>query len=100
MHQARVSAIHQQEEEMRSELDSHADTCCIGDNALVLYYHNQTVYVAPFLDSFGTEDQVPIVTAAIAYDDPINAQTYIIIVQQALYVGDKLPHNLINAFQC
>jgi hypothetical protein len=43
---------------------------------------------------------VPIVTAAIAYDDPINAQTYLLIVHQALYFGDKLPHNLINPFQC
>jgi hypothetical protein len=100
MLQARVSAIHQQHEETRSKLDSHADTCCVGDNSLVLYYHNRTVSVAPFLDSFGTEDKVPIVTAAIAYDDPINAQTYILIVHQALYFGDKLPHNFINPFQC
>jgi hypothetical protein len=100
MHQARVAAMYQQTEGPRSELDSHADTCCVGDNALVLYYHNRTVSVAPFLDSFGTEDQVPIVTAAIAYDDPINAQTYVLIVHQALYFGDKLPHNLINPFQC
>lgn len=96
--QARVSALYH--EETRSELDSHADTCCVGDNALVLYYHNRTVSVAPFLHSFGTEDQVPIVTAAIAYDDPITAQTYILIVHQALYFGDKLVHNLINPFQC
>jgi hypothetical protein len=100
MHQVRVSAIHQHGEETRSELGSHADTCCVGNNALVLYYHNRTVSVAPFIDSFGTEDQVPIVTAAIAYDDPINAQTYVLIVHQALYFGDKLPHNLINPFQC
>jgi hypothetical protein len=98
MHQARISAIHQQEEP-RSELDLHADTCCVGNNALVLYYHNRTVSVSPFLDSYGTEDQVPIITAAIAYDGPINAQTYVLIVHQALYFGDKLIHNLINPFQ-
>jgi hypothetical protein len=58
------------------------------------------VSVAPFLDSFGKEDAVPIVTAAIAYDDHINAQTYMIIVHQALYFGDRLVNNLINPFQC
>jgi hypothetical protein len=101
--QARVSAFHSSEEP-RSELDPHADTCCVGNNGLILYYHNRTVSVAPFLDSFSKEDHVPIVTAAIAYDDPINAQTYMIIVHQALYFGDKkklrLAHNLINPFQC
>jgi hypothetical protein len=99
MGQARVSGMHSYEEP-RSELDSHADTCCVGDNALVLYYHNRIVTVAPFLDLFGTADQVPIVTAAIAYDDPIRMQTFILIVHQALYFGDKLTHNLINPFQC
>jgi hypothetical protein len=97
--QACVVAIHKLEHP-RTELDLHADTCCAGNNALILYYHNRTVSVAPFLDSFGKEDHVPIVTAAIAYDDPIRAQTYMIIVHQALYFGDRLPHNLINPFQC
>lgn len=96
--QARVSAIYHKEP--RSELDSHADTCCVGDNALVLFYHNRTVSVALFLDSFGTADKIPIITAAIAYYDPITAQTYVIILHQALYFGDKLDHNLINPFQC
>jgi hypothetical protein len=72
----------------------------VGNNALVLYYHNRTVSVSPFLRELGTEDHVPIVTAAIAYDDPIQAQTYILILHQALYFGDKLPNNLINPFQC
>jgi hypothetical protein len=96
---ARVNAIHQHET-LRSEMDSHADTCCVGDNALALYYHNRTVSVSPFLDTFGTVDSIPIVTAAIAYDEPIHAQTFILIIHQALYFGDKLVHNLINPFQC
>jgi hypothetical protein len=98
--QACVSAIYHQPEELCTELDSHADTCCIGNNALVLYYHNRTVSVSPFLESLGKANDIPIVTAAIAYDDPIRAQTYIIIVHQALYFGDRLQHNLINPFQC
>jgi hypothetical protein len=72
----------------RSDLDLHTDTCCIGDNALVLYYHNQTISVAPFLSSLSTEDAVPIVTATVTYDGPILAQTFVIIIHQALYFGD------------
>jgi hypothetical protein len=96
---ARVSAT-QSHDEPRSELDSHADTCCVGDNALILYYHNRTVSVAPFMDSFGTANDIPIVTAAIAYDDSILAQTFILVIHQALYFGDQLFHNLISPFQC
>jgi hypothetical protein len=81
-------------------MDSHADTCCVGRNSTVLYSHNRTVNVSPFLDSLGTANSVPIVTAAIAYDDEITAKTYILIVHQALYFGDKLEHNLLNPFQC
>jgi hypothetical protein len=67
---------------------------------MVLYYHSRMVSVASFLSSFGTKDQVPIITAAIAYDDSITAQAYILIIYQVLYVGTKLGHNLINPFQC
>jgi hypothetical protein len=58
------------------------------------------VNVSPFLDSLGTATSVPIVTAAIAYDDKITAKTYSLIVHQALYFGDSLEHNLLNPFQC
>jgi hypothetical protein len=84
---------------LRTELDSQADTCCVGRNATVLYSHNCTVTVSPFLDSLGTADSVLIVMAAIAYDDEITARTYILIVHQALYFGDKLERNLLNPFQ-
>jgi hypothetical protein len=84
----------------RMELNSHADTCCVGRNSAVLYSHNCTINVLPFLDGLGTADSVPIVTAAIAYDDAITACTNILIVHQVLYFGDKLEHNLLNPFQC
>jgi hypothetical protein len=54
--------------------------------------------VVPFLASLGVADQVPIVMAMVdqvpivmamvAYDDPITAQTYMIVIHQALYFGD------------
>jgi len=84
----------------RTKLDSHADTCCTGRNATVLYSHKRTMNVSPFLDSLGTANSVPIVSAAIAYDDEITAKTYILIIHQALYFGDMLEHNLLSPFQC
>ena len=68
----------------RSELDSHADTCCVGRHSVVLTRTSQTVRVEGFLPSLGSVS-VPIVTAAIAYDDPHTMQTFVLIVNQALY---------------
>ena len=50
-----------------------------------MYDTEQRVSVDPFLNSLGSIDDVPIVTAAVAYDDPDTYQTYILIFNQALY---------------
>jgi len=38
---------------------------------------------------------IPIVKAATAYNDPQTGETYILILAQALFLGDKLEHSLI-----
>ena len=42
---------------------------------------------------------VPVVSGATAWDDPITGQTYILVVNEALYYGTKLDHSLINPNQ-
>ena len=42
---------------------------------------------------------VPIVTAATAYDDPNTNQTYILVLNECLYYGMKLEHSLFNPNQ-
>lgn len=42
---------------------------------------------------------VPIVTGATAYDDPITGQTIILVFNESLYYGTKLDHSLINPNQ-
>ena len=39
---------------------------------------------------------VPIVTGATAYDDPITGETFILLFHESLYYGKKLDHSLIN----
>ena len=46
-----------------------------------------------FLSSLGSVD-VPIVTAAVAYDDPLTMTTFVLIIHQALYF-EQLRHNLL-----
>jgi len=76
----------------QSELDSHADdTCCFGQNALVIQETSRTVEVS----LLGRVDDVPIATTCVvAYDDPTTYTTYMLIFHEALYIKD-LEHNLL-----
>ena len=80
------------------ELDSHADTCCVGKNVLIVNETHRTVNVTPFLQSLGTVRRVPIVTAAIAYDDPRSGEVFILIIHQALHFTN-MNHCLVCPMQ-
>ena len=82
----------------RMELDSHADTTAVGKECAVLGNTGKTVTVEGFGKSIGKITDVPIVTAAAAYDDPQNGQTYLLVFNQVLYIPDLDVH-LINPYQ-
>jgi hypothetical protein len=42
---------------------------------------------------------VPIVQAGTAYDDPNTGKTYILVINQGLYLGYLLPNTLVNPNQ-
>lgn len=83
----------------RAELDTHADTCGVNNVARVLSYTRKTAHVSPFTPELSQMRDVPIVKAALAYDNSITGETFVIIVNQALYFGDSLPHILLNPNQ-
>ena len=87
-----------QHQHARMELDSHADTCAIGDACLVLQDTGRTVTVEGYMESAGSSNEVPVVTAAVAYDCPTTFNTYILIFHEALRVYGMSTH-LINHFQ-
>jgi hypothetical protein len=80
------------------ELDSHADTCCVGTDVLIVNETRRSVKVTPFLKSLGSVTKVPIVTAAIAYDDQKSGQVFILILHQALHFKD-MDHCLLCPMQ-
>lgn len=51
--------------------------------------------VSAFTDQFGTFNNVPIVTAVMAYDNPATAVTTILIIGQAIYMEDTMPNTLL-----
>jgi ribosomal protein L15 len=77
------------------ELDSHADTCVAGHNCIILEDTDQTVNVSAFSDKHKTFKDIPIVTAATAYDDERDGTTYILILGQAIYMGEDMNNTLI-----
>jgi hypothetical protein len=58
----------------------------------------KSVKVSPFLKTLGSVTKVPIVTAAIAHDDPRSGDTYVLVIHQALYFKD-LDHCLLCPMQ-
>jgi hypothetical protein len=44
-------------------------------------------------------ENVPIVSGATAYDDPITGDTYILVFNESLFYGEKLDHSLVNPNQ-
>jgi hypothetical protein len=77
------------------ELDSHADTSVAGPNCVVLEFTEQVVNVSAFSEKLETMENIPIVTAATAIDNPKTGETTILVIGQAIYTGDKV-HNTLS----
>ena len=59
----------------RTELDSHADTCTVGNNAFINHIHEvngipKKVNVHAFDTTLGSVKDIQVVDAAVAYDCP------------------------------
>ncbi len=67
-------------------LDSHADTCCFGQGALIIAAHEKTVDITPFDPSLGLVNKVPIVDIALAYDHPDTGELVILTFNQVPHV--------------
>ena len=80
----------------RSEMDSHADTSVAGCNMLVVLEDTgQTVSVTPFTSEYSALKGIPIVSAATAYDCLSNGETYLLIFNKCLFLGERLPVSLL-----
>ena len=81
------------------ETDSHADTCALSkDHCVVMQDTGRTVTVVGFGDAVHRVKGIPIVTAAVAYDCPIQHQTHMLIFHETLLIPRMKTH-LINPLQ-
>ena len=81
------------------ELDSHADTIVAGANCVIINYTGRECDVAPYSEEYESIQNVPIVTAATAWQSSTTGQTYILVMNEALWMGPSLPNTLINPNQ-
>ena len=83
----------------RCELDSHADTTVVGSNCILLHHTGKVCDVTPYRDDYESINDVPIVTAATAWQSPSSGQVYILVFNEALWMGDTMDTTLINPNQ-
>ena len=82
----------------KTELDSHADTCTIGKHALITHVHNRNVNVHAYDPSLGSQQNMRIVNAAIAYDCPHTGEVLIFKINQAIQIK-SMNNNLLCVMQ-
>ena len=82
-----------------NECDMNAEKCCLGKNYIILKNTSRTADVYAYDTSIKPLEGVPIVSGATAYDDLGTNTTYILIINEALYYGNKLDQSLINPNQ-
>ena len=83
----------------RMELDSHADTIVLGANTIILSHTGQSCEVLPYSDTYDSITDVPVVTGATLWTSPHDGDEFILIFNEALWMGDTLQHTLINPNQ-
>jgi hypothetical protein len=83
----------------RNELDSRADTCCLGATYHIIEYTGQVCEMHPYRPKYKPTQNVPVVKGVTAYDDEKTGKTYILCVNQGLYFGNDMKHSLLNQNQ-
>ena len=81
------------------EIDNHADTHCFGSNFRPLFWNDIQCSVSPFLDEFGSTENVDICCGATAWTAP-SGETLLLIFGQGLWFGNRMDKSLINPNQC
>ena len=80
-----------------TELDSHANMPVAGSGTTVISTTGRHATVTPFSATLPVMEKVEIVDVAMAFDDPISTQTYILIMRNALHIP-SMGHNLLPPF--
>ena len=81
------------------KLDSHADTCCLGQNFNILNESSCVYDVLPYNNKYSDVTNINILSEASVYTHPVTHTTYTLIIHDALFFGNYLKYSLINPNQ-
>ena len=85
--------------EIRTELDSHADTCVVGNNtALLVHDFDRPVRVHGYDDTVSHSEACRTISAVIAYDHPESGEAFMLIIHQAILIPG-MKANLLSPMQ-
>ena len=79
----------------RIELDNHADTILFGQIFILLSNTGRECDVLHYTDEYETIKNAPIVLAATACTSLELAETFIIILQEVLWMNTTMEHTLV-----
>ena len=83
--------------EMTLELDSYADTCVLGCDALIISNYDRPVEVEGYDRALGKK-QYDTVSSALAYDHPQTGEVLLLVLHQAIHIP-HLDHHLLCPMQ-
>ena len=78
------------------ELDSNAETIVYGSNWFFMHFMGKECDVAPYTDAYKTIKAVPIVHTSTSYDNSETGDTTILILNEAICMGETMDHTLGN----
>ena len=93
-----VARVSSEANDSTMEADSHADTFCLGADALKIFDYNTPVNVQGYDPALGAREYRTI-SGALAYVHPHTGRRYHLVVHQAIHMPD-LKHHLLCPMQC
>jgi hypothetical protein len=90
-----IMHMHQGQQVPRCEPDSHADTTVAGKNMRMMEPTGQKVNIAAYTDKVSQLTDVPIATAGTVFECPKTGALWLLVFNETLFLGDRLPNSLI-----
>ena len=86
----------------RCDLDSHADTSVAGSGFILLGEPSRFVTVHGYTPERAPIPDVPLGTTATVWINPATGQSYLFVLHQSLFFGDRMPNSLLcpNQLRC
>jgi hypothetical protein len=78
------------------EMDTHADTCVLGKNFIVLHHTGRECDVSPSYDEI---KGVQIITGATSWTCQGTGELLVLVIHESLWMPASLTHSLVNPNQ-